>query len=243
MEIWRLTHHEQIITPQIIYQIICTIFSVIVVVSNIISAKMILIPLILLHVPAGLIIYPLTFLLSDLVTEIFGAQKAKLMVYIALAMSLLSFAVIQLALILLGTDAEEHQAYQAILGLTGLRIFSSLISYLTSQIVDIQLYAAIKRWTGPKMLWLRNNGSTCISQIVDTVMIDLIFLWWGLGMTMAEVAPIMVFSYLYKASFSIACTPLFYVLVFIVRGKWQIDAKIFRFFSAKINVETKGLTL
>ncbi len=229
--------------PQTVYQVICSSFSVIVVISNILSAKMIMLPLFHLNVPAGLIIYPITFLLSGLVTEIFGAKKAKLMVYVALAMSLLSFAVIQIGLVLPGTDLEEHKAFQAILGLTGLRIFSSLISYLTSQIVDIQLYAAIKQWTSPKFLWLRNNGSTCISQIVDTVMMDLIFLWWGLGMTMTEVVPIMVFSYLYKACFSIACTPLFYVLVFTVRGKCQIDAKIFRFFSAKTNVKTKGLTL
>lgn len=232
---------NKLLAPQTIYQVICSSFSVIVVVSNILSAKMIMLPLFHLSVPAGLIIYPITFLLSDLVTEIFGAKKAKVMVYIALAMSFLSFAIIQIGLVLPGTDLEEHKAFQVILGLTGLRIFSSLISYLTSQIVDIQLYAAIKQWTGPKFLWLRNNGSTCISQIVDTVMIDLIFLWWGLGMTMREVAPIMAFSYLYKACFSIACTPLFYVLVFIVRGKWQINTKIFRFFSA--NVETKGLTL
>ncbi len=225
----------RLLTPQTIYRLICIIFCMIVVVSNILSAKMIMIPFLLIHVPAGLIVYPLTFLLSDLVTEIFGANKAKQMVYIALAMSLLSFAVIQIALFLPRTNA-----YEAILGLSGLRIFSSLISYLTSHIVDIQLYAAIKRWTGPKFLWLRNNGSTCVSQIVDTVMIDLIFLWWGLGMTMAEVAPIMVFSYLYKASFSIACTPLFYFLVFIVGGKWQIDRKMFRFFSAKTIVELKG---
>ena len=108
------------------------------------------------------------------------------------------------------------------LGLSGLRIFSSLISYATSQLVDIQLYAAIKRWTGPKFLWLRNNGSVCVSQIVDTVMIDVIFLWWGLGMPMVEVFPIMLFSYAYKAFFSIACTPLFYLSVFIIqRGSSQ----------------------
>lgn len=234
---------NKVFTPHTIYQTICSSFSVIVVISNILSAKMIMLPLFLLNVPAGLIIYPITFLLSDLVTEIFGAKKAKQMVYIALAMSLLSFAVIQMGLILPGTDLEEHKAFQAILGLTGLRVFSSLISYLTSQVVDIQLYAAIKQWTGSKFLWLRNNGSTCVSQIVDTVMIDLIFLWWGLGMTMAEVFPIMVFSYLYKACFSIACTPLFYILVFMVRGKWQINAKIFRFFTTEINIKTKGLTL
>lgn len=234
---------NRLLTPQIIYQVICSSFSVIVVVSNILSAKMIMLPLFLLNVPAGLIFYPITFLLSDLVTEIFGAKKAKLMVYIALAMSLLSFIIIQMSLSLPGTELEEQKAFQAVLGLTGLRVFSSLISYLTSQIVDIQIYAAIKQWTGLKFLWLRNNGSTCISQVVDTVMIDLIFLWWGLGMTMEDVVPIMVFSYLYKACFSIACTPLFYVLVSIVRGKWRIDTKIFRFFSPKTNVKAKGQTL
>lgn len=208
---------------EIIYQVICSSFSVIVVISNILSAKMITLPLFFLNVPAGLIIYPITFLLSDLVTEIFGAKKAKLMVFIALAMSLLSVVVIQIGLMLPGTDLEEHWAFQAVLGLTGLRVLSSLISYLTSQVVDIQLYAAIKQWTGSKFLWLRNNASTCISQIVDTVMIDLIFLWWGLGMTIEEVVPIMIFSYLYKACFSIACTPLFYILVFILRGKWQFS--------------------
>lgn len=207
---------------QIIYQVICASFCVIVVISNILSAKMTTLPLLALSIPAGLITYPLTFLLSDLVTEIFGAKRAKLMVYIALGMSLLSFGMIQVALLLPATGFDEQQAFQTVLGLSGLRIFSSLISYLTSQLVDIQLYAAIKRWTGPKFLWLRNNGSTCVSQIVDTVMIDLIFLWWGLGMPMSEVAPIMVFSYAYKAFFSVACTPIFYFLVFLIRGQWQI---------------------
>lgn len=206
---------------QLLYQTICASFCVIVVLSNILSAKMVALPLIALSVPAGLIIYPLTFLLSDLVTEIFGAKRAKLMVYIALAMSLLSFCIIQIGLSLPIKGLNDQKAFQAVLGLSGLRIFSSLLSYITSQIVDIRLYAAIKRWTGPKCLWLRNNGSTCISQLVDTVMIDMIFLWWGLGMTMAEVFPIMLFSYAYKAFFSVACTPFFYLLVFLIQERWK----------------------
>ncbi len=222
----------------ILYQAICASFCVIVVISNILSAKLVALPFLALSIPAGLITYPLTFLLSDLVTEIFGAKRAKLMVYIALAMSLLSFGMIQLAVYLPGSELEEQRAFQVVLGLSGLRIFSSLISYVTSQLVDIQLYAAIRRWTGSKFLWLRNNGSTCVSQIVDTVMIDLIFLWWGLGMTMAEVAPIMVFSYAYKAFFSIACTPLFYFLVFLVRGRPKSRIHAF-----PIITDTKGLTI
>lgn len=90
----------KLLTPQTIYQLICSSFSVIVVISNILSAKMIMLPLFNLNVPAGLIIYPITFLLSDLVTEVFGAKKAKLMVYVALAMSLLSFVIIQIGIIL-----------------------------------------------------------------------------------------------------------------------------------------------
>jgi queuosine precursor transporter len=227
---------------QAIYQVICASFCVIVVISNILSAKMVTLPYLALSIPAGLITYPLTFLLSDLVTEIFGAKRAKLMVYIALAMSLLSFGMIQIALLLPESGFDEQKAFQAVLGLSGLRIFSSLISYLTSQLVDIQLYAAIKKWTGPKFLWLRNNGSTCVSQIVDTVMIDLIFLWWGLGMSMAEVVPIMLFSYAYKAFFSVACTPIFYFLVFLIRGRWQSVNQVFSF-SNTLTIETKGSIL
>lgn len=205
-------------TPQILYQAICASFCAIVVVSNILSAKMLELPLLELAVPAGLITYPLTFLLSGLVTEIYGAARAKLMVYMALGVSLLSFCMIQMILLLPTGGLDEQMAFQTVLGLSGLRIFSSLVSCMVSQVVDIRLYAAIKRWTGPQLLWLRNNGSACVSQLVDTILIDLIFLWWGLGMSMAAVAPIMLFSYGYKAFFSVAYTPVFYLLVFLIRG-------------------------
>lgn len=201
-----------------IYQLLSAAFSVIVVMSNIISAKMVPLPLIPdFIIPAGLITYPLTFLLSDLVTEIYGAKKAKFMVYMAFGMSFLSFGIIQLALMLPSSGTHEQVAFATVLGLSGLRIFSSLTAYLMAQLVDIQLYALIKKWTGSKWLWLRNNGSTCLSQLVDTLLIDIIYLYWGLSMGWNEVWPIMVFSYSYKAFFSVAATPLFYLSVFLVQ--------------------------
>jgi len=208
---------------QTLYPALVAAFSVIVVVSNILSAKLVKLPFLSIAIPAGLVTYPLTFVLSDLVTEIFGPKKAKFMVYTALCMSLLSFGMIQLSLKLPTFTQEDQTAFEAILGLSGLRIFSSLISYLVSQVVDIQLYAAIKRWTDSKHLWLRNNGSVFVSQLVDTVLIDLIFLWWGLGMPMALVFPTMVLSYAYKAFFSVACTPLFYFFVSLLRGKTAVE--------------------
>lgn len=201
------------------YQVILASFCVIVVVSNILSAKMVALPFLPLAVPAGLVTYPLTFLLTDLVTEIYGPSRAKLMVYVALGMNLLSLGMIQLGLALPSAQAHPDEAFQAVLGLSGLRIFSSLVAYFAAQMVDIRCYAWLKRVTSPRLLWLRNNGSVFASQIVDTVTIDLIFLWWGLGMAIEEVGKVMLFSYLYKALFSVVCTPLFYLLVFLLRGK------------------------
>jgi uncharacterized integral membrane protein (TIGR00697 family) len=208
-------------TSQTLYQSISAAFCVIVVISNIISAKMVSLPHVDFSIPAGLIIYPLTFLLSGLVTEIFGQKKAKLIVYIGLWMSVLSFIIIQLALMLPAEKPEANSPFQLVLGLSGLRIFSSLTAYLFGQIADIQIYAWIKRWTPDRFLWLRNNGSTCISQMIDTVIIDMMFLYWGLGMEMNSVYPIMLFSFAYKAFFSLICTPLFYFCVFFIRRRWD----------------------
>lgn len=199
-----------------VYQLISASFCSIVLLSNIFSAKMVALPFLGISTPAGLFCYPLTFVLSDLVTEIFGTKRAKLMVTIALGVSVFSFCLIQLVLALPGSANEP---FQTALELSGLRIFSSLVSYIAAQFAGIRIYAAIKRWSGAKWLWLRNNGATFSSQIIDTILIDTIFLWWGLGMAFSKVAPIMVFSYCYKMLFSAACTPLFYFLVFLIRGK------------------------
>lgn len=208
-------------TSPILYQVINAAFCIIVVISNIISAKMIKIPMMDVSIPAGLIFYPLTFLLSGLATEIYGAKKAKLMVYIAIGMNLLSLGIIQMALWLPAISQEEQCAFQGILGLSGLRIFSSLTAYAIAQIVDIQLYALIKSWAGLRFLWVRNNGSTCISQLVDTALVDLLYLHWGLGMSLPDVFPIMLISYGYKSFFSIANTPLLYLSVYLVKMNWK----------------------
>lgn len=205
-----------------LYQVLSASFCVIVVLSNIISAKLIQVPFMGgFVIPAGLITYPLTFLISDFVTEIYDAQKAKLMVYIALGMNVLGYAIIQATLILPGTSDPEQLMFGAVMGLSGLRIFSSLLAYFVSQIADIQLYAWIKKWTGVRYLWLRNNASTCISQILDTLIIDIVYLYWGLAMPFADVWPVMCFSFAYKTFFSVANTPLFYFLIYLAKIDWK----------------------
>ncbi len=127
-----------------IYPILSMAFCVIMVLSNIISAKMVVLPFFGFSIPAKLITYPLTFLLSDLVTEFFGARKVKFMVYNVLRMSIASFSMIELALWLPPDASESQNAFQAVLGLSGLLIFSSLTAYTIAQLADIQLYTLIK---------------------------------------------------------------------------------------------------
>lgn len=205
-----------------LYLILNAAFCVIVVVSNFISAKLFYLPgFESFMIPAGLITYPLTFLLSDLITELYGSQKAKLTVYIALSMTLVSYVIIQVALYLPSADLSNQHVLQATFGLNGLIIFASLTAYLIAQLLDIALYTWIKSYTGSKLLWLRNNGSTLISQIADTVTVNTIHLYWGLGMEASAVFPIMIFSYSYKALFSLLNTPLFYLCVFLAQFDWK----------------------
>lgn len=213
------------LSPSTLYQCISATFCVLIVISNLISAKMVEMPFIEgFSIPAGLMFYPFTFLLSDVVTEIFGSKKAKLMVYLALTMNLLSLGIIQFVLFLPSLHREEQIAFQHVLGLSGLRIFSSLTAYLISQIIDIQLYAYIKKRTGEKFLWLRNNASTCISQLIDTILIDIIYLYYGLGMQLRIVWFIIAISFAYKAIFSIVSTPLFYLIIHFVKSKWNTNS-------------------
>ena len=195
------------------YYFFRSIFCLIVVVGNIISAKMITLPLCDLTASAGLVVYPLTFFLSDFVTEIYGARRAKEMVLHAFGLSLLSYLLIKIALILPGAQETNTRHFEEILGINGVLLFASLTAYFVSQRLDIHLYALIKRWTGERHLWLRNNGSTFLAQLVDTAIVNVIFYHFGLGFGMDLVIPIMIFSYFYKCSFSVVLTPMFYVFV------------------------------
>lgn len=210
-----------------LYTIICCSFCVIVTTSNIISAKMVALPFLPdFAVPAGLITYPLTIFLSDMVTEIFGAKKARMMVYITLGVNLLCFGIIRLSLMLPGLESNNTEAYTMILGLSGLRIFSSLTAYFVSQITAIQVYDMIRQRSGLQFVWLRNNGSNCAAQLADTLTIDLIYLFWGLGMPLEQVAPVMLFSYLYKMMFGALLTPLFCMTVSLIKERWSYNSTL-----------------
>jgi len=201
-----------------LYIILCCIFVTLVSVTNAISTKLIFISFVGFSVPAGLISYPFTFVISDLITEVYGGDRAKFLVKIALGINLLSLAIIQLAMVLPSQDIEMADAFTKVFHGNLYVVLGSLTAYFFSQMLDINLYEKIKKQTGSKYIWLRNNISTLLAQAVDTVIVFSIYLWWGLGLSGSEVIQMMLFAYLYKAVISVLDTPLLYLSLYLIKG-------------------------
>jgi len=204
------------------------LFTVLVIISNLIAVKLIRLPFFPdTPIPAGLLCYPLTFLISDLVTEIYGEKQARIMVYTAFTMSVISCLFIQLAIYApihpfwveryhpLGySDSQSYQeAFQAFFGFNLFTLASSMAAYVLSQILDIRLFAFFKQMTHSRHLWLRNIASTLTSQITDTLIVNLLLLYCSLNMDLHTVIRISIVCYCIKAVFTFISLPLFYALV------------------------------
>ena len=98
-------------------------------------------------------------------------------------------------------------------------IFGSTVAYLVSQFFDIYLFDVIKRKTKGKHLWLRNNVSTCTSQLLDTFIMDGIVLYFGLGMELKTCFVIGLCVYVYKVIFALLDTPFVYLFTRFLKNK------------------------
>jgi len=175
-----------------------------------------------LTLTSGIITYPLTFLLTDLVAEIWGRKRADFMVLLGFAMSLLMLVIIRVASALppssfwtspaLGFEtAEMQKAFEASFSAPGVLLFASMSAYLVAQLLDVRLYHFWWRLTGGRHLWLRNNGSTMISQLVDTIIVNSIFLRFAFEMSWPSIGEVILAVYLCKLVLALIDTPFVYL--------------------------------
>ncbi len=172
---------------------------------------------------SGIITYPITFLLTDTVAEIWGRRRATFMVWAGFGMSLLMLLILQAAIHLpaapiwmlpqFGFDTADatQNAFHATFASPGILLAASMTAYLVAQLFDVRLYHFWWRVTKGKHLWLRNNGSTWISQLVDTTIVNSIFLRFGLDMQWPTIGGIIVANYVVKILFAAVDTPLIYL--------------------------------
>lgn len=170
-----------------------------------------------MSVPVGVLAYPVTFLATDLISELFGRKKAQLVVWVGFFLNFFMLLVMSVGHWLPNTGGVSgglplfEGVYEFMVGNT----IASMIAYLTAQTVDVRLFHFWKNLTGGKHLWLRNNASTMFSQLVDsTAILSILYLAGNLGENVNSIATLIILiinSYLFKFFFALFDTPLFYL--------------------------------
>ncbi len=167
----------------------------------------------------GVIPYPVTFLCTDLISELYGKKRADAVVATGLLVSGYLLLILQLGRIApvshLQDAAAIQEHYEAVFGQTARAIFASMAAYLLAQFLDVRLYHFWRRLTNGKHLWLRNNGSTMLSQLVDTVAVVTI-LFYGVW-TREQLAAVIASSYAFKLLVALLDTPLLYLAARLLR--------------------------
>lgn len=131
-------------------------------------------------ISVGIIPFPLTFLLTDVVNDFYGRRGARFLTLLGFAMALIAWAFLQLGVMLPAHPSTyfTQAEFVKIFGGSAQLFVASMIAYLIGQFLDIQVFQFWKALTRSKHLWLRATGSTLLSQIVDTVTINVIFWGW-----------------------------------------------------------------
>ncbi len=171
----------------------------------------------------GTIVFPVTFILTDVVNEYYGRKGARTMTLTGMMMLVLGFFILWGARVLPSTvDSPLPQsAMDAVFGMS-MRLFAaSLFAFLISQFVDIHSFQTVKTRTASKHLWLRAVLSTAFSQVVDTVVVNFGML---LGrMSLATIFNIILISYVYKVVVATLLTPLCYLAHNVITERYGLQ--------------------
>tara|TARA_B100000686_G_scaffold201645_1_gene208561 strand:+ start:2502 stop:3137 length:636 start_codon:yes stop_codon:yes gene_type:complete len=200
--------------------VLVSVFTGFLVIANVIATKLLFINGWVL--PAGILAYPLTFLISDTIAEIYGRKITSRIIWLGFTVSVLIVFVVYIAQIFPAAPFWENQeAFDTILGSVPRIVLASMIAYLISQHHDVVAFHMWKNFTGGKHLWLRNNASTLVSQGIDTVLFVCIAF---AGTVEGSVLVNMVITqYIFKILISLADTPLVYALVSLIRNRKWVD--------------------
>lgn len=202
-------------------------------------------------VAVGVLPYPITFLCTDIISEIYGRKRANMVVWVGLLLNVWVLLVLWFGGWLeapdnLGADgrlpleitdgvatAPHGYAFYEIRTLTFGATFASMIAYITAQFVDVQIFHGLKRRTEGRMLWLRNNVSTLSSQLIDSIAVILITHYYahalpipeGVALSTALFSFIMS-SYLFKFVFALLDTIPMYIAVKYLRAYLRVEDEL-----------------
>ena len=177
----------------------------------------------LFEISVGVLPYPLTFLITDLISEIFGKKKANQIVTAGIFASFFSMGIVlvsDLAPAIPGSPVDD-ELFSKVFALSPIAVLASMLAYLCAQYIDIAIYHFWKRLTKGRYLWLRNNFSTFSSQIIDTTtVVGLLCIFGVIPWSMFQ--GLVISGVLFKIFIALLDTPLLYLFVYILRKRFNL---------------------
>jgi len=177
----------------------------------------------LFELSVGILPYPITFLITDLISEIYGKIAANRVVTAGIFASFFSMGILLIADYVPAMESSpvDNDTFTQVFSLSPLAVLASMIAYLLAQFVDIRIYHFWKKLTNGKMLWLRNNFSTFASQFLDTF--SVVFLLSVFGVLPWDLFFDLVLSgFIFKVIIALLDTPLLYLLVWMFKNKFDL---------------------
>ncbi len=177
----------------------------------------------LFEISVGILPYPITFLITDLISEIYGKKKANQIVTAGIFASFFSMGIILLAewAPAIPESPIGDEVFRKVFALSPIAVLASMIAYLCAQYVDIAIYHFWKRVTKGKYLWIRNNFSTFFSQFIDTfTVVGLLCIFGVLPWTLFT--GLVISGFLFKVFIAVIDTPFLYFFVYILRKRFGL---------------------
>lgn len=186
------------------------------------------------NLTAGVLLWPIVFVMTDVINEYFGKRGVRLLSFMAVALILYAFFMFFIAIRLVPADfwptshiqpglpiemqesirvkvSDYNYAFRLVYGQGLWIIVGSLIAFLIGQLLDVLVFHQIKKSTGENMIWLRATGSTLVSQFVDSFVVLFVAFYIGAGWSIKLVLAIGLVNYIYKFIMAVALTPLIYI--------------------------------
>lgn len=177
----------------------------------------------LFEISVGILPYPITFLITDLISEIYGKKRANQIVVAGIFASMFSVLIVYVADVVPATDWSpvKNDLFTTVFGRTILAVAASMIAYLCAQFIDIQIYHFWKRLTKGKHLWLRNNFSTFLSQFVDTFTVLFLLCSFEI-IDWDRFNGLLIAGFLFKVFIALFDTPFLYLGVYLFRKRFGL---------------------
>lgn len=203
------------------YTLIAVLFAAVLLVSNVASSK--LTGFWGLTLDAGTVLFPLSYIFGDVLTEVYGYAAARRVIWMGFASTLMASLVFMLVGVLPAAPEWGGQdAYQAILGLTPRIVLASLAAYLAGQFINSIILAKMKVALQGRMLWARTIGSTLVGELADSALF-VVVAFWGI-FEPSVIVVLIVSNYLFKVAVEVLFTPATYAVVGYLKRHEGVDA-------------------